>query len=155
VKGILGPVLASALTLAGCYTGPSADHFVAIVDELEAPAGWQVAQTVVRGPDQSEFCNPGVSTECPAAIRTYLVEGDIDAAFAQAKEAITGAGFAVTDEATSGCSSGSSNGPPCGFFAHRGDDQLYVGVYASPGEAGLGEGIPRDVAVVVHASSST
>jgi len=154
VKGIVGLVLASTLLLAGCYTGPNADHFVAVVDELDVPAGWQVAETVVRGPDQAERCNPGLSNDCPAAIRTYLVEADVAGAHSQAKDVVTAAGFSIMDEATSGCSSGSSTGPPCGFFADRGSDQLYVGVFHSPSEAGLENEVPGVVAVVVRAFGS-
>jgi hypothetical protein len=154
VKSIVGLMLATTLLLIACYTGPSAGHFVAVVDELDVPAGWQVAETVVRGPDQVERCDPGLSNDCPAAIRTYLVEADVAGAHRQSKDVITGAGFSITDEATSGCSSGSSTGPPCGFFAERGSDHLYVGVFHSPAEAGLENEVPGVVAVMVRAFGS-
>jgi hypothetical protein len=152
VKGIVGLALASTVLLVGCYTGPSADHFLAVVDELGTPDGWQVAQTVVRGPDQDDYCNPGMTNECPTAIRYFLTDTDLDGAYAQAKALISGVGFTVMDEATAGCMSGSSNGPPCGFFAIRGSDRAYVGVFHSPSEAGIDAGAPGDVTVVVHAN---
>jgi hypothetical protein len=154
VKGTVCLVFASMLLLVGCYTGPSADHFVAIVDELHVPAGWQVAETVVRGPDQPDYCDPGLSNECPAAIRFFVTEGDIDAAYDQAKGFASVAGFTISDEGTKGCASGSSNGPPCAFFAERGDDMLHVRVYASPNEAGLDQGKLGGAAVVVRATAA-
>ena len=152
MRGI--PILAAAVAVlvVACYTGPGADHFVAIVDELVVPDGWQAVETVVRGPDQAERCNPGLSNECPAAIRTYLTQGDVDAAYAQAKDLITGAGFSITDEATSGCRR-SSNSPACSYFADRGKDQLLVQVFSSPPAAGLDGEQPDVAAVVVHAYS--
>jgi hypothetical protein len=145
--------MAAGLLVAGCYTGPSADHFVAVLDELNVPGGWQIAQTIVRGPDEAETCDPFLSNECPAAIRTYLTDGDIDVAYAQAAAVIAEAGFAITDEATAGCASGSSSGPTCAFFADRGDDQVYLRVFSSPGEAGLEVSVPDAAAVVIHAYS--
>lgn len=153
MKAVVGLVLASTLLLAGCYTGPDASHFLAVVDELDVPAGWQAAETVVRGPDQEERCDPFLSNECPAAIRSFVVAGDIDEAFAQAKDVVTAAGFSITDESTR-CS-GSSNSPACSFFANRGDDLIVVAVFSSPSAAGLEVDVPDAAAVVVHATSST
>ena len=149
---VLGVV--AAIAVAGCYAGPTADHYVAVLDELRVPPMWRVAETVVRGPDQAESCNPGVSNECPAAIRSFVVDTDMESAFQQAKEALVAAGFAVGEEATSGCSSGSANGPPCGFFADRAGDQVYVGVFASPSAAGLPDEPTGPVAVVARSYSS-
>lgn len=146
--------LTAAAALAGCYTGPMADHYVAILDELVVPPTWRVAETVVRGPDQTEPCNPGVSNECPAAIRSFVVDADMETAFRQAKDALLAAGFTVGEEATSGCSSGSANGPPCGFFADRASDQIYVGVFASPSAGGLADEPAGPAAVVVRAYST-
>jgi hypothetical protein len=146
---------AVAVFFVACYTGPSADHFVALVDGLDVPDGWKVAKTTVRGPDQPDDCHPGLSTECPAAIRFFMAGGDLESAYGQAKDAVVAAGLAISDEDTFGCSSGSGTGPPCGFFAKRGTDHLYVGVYASPREAGLEEGESGEgVVVVVRASGS-
>jgi hypothetical protein len=124
---------------------------VAIVDELDAPEGWQMAETVVRAPHQEIACHPGLSNECPAAIRSFFVEADMDGAYLEAKALISDAGFSITDEAAAGCTSGSSTGPPCGFFADRGSDQLYVGIFGSPSAAGLDDGKRGVVAVVIRA----
>lgn len=149
-------VLLAAVTVfvAACYTGPAADHFVGIVDSLSVPDDWQVAKTIVRGPDQPDACRPGLSTECPGAIRFFVTRGDLESAYGQAKNAVAAAGLAINDENTSGCSSGSGTGPPCGFFAERETDHLYVGVYASPSEAGLGNESGDGVVVVVRVSGS-
>jgi hypothetical protein len=103
------------------------------------------------GPDQQERCNPSFSTACPAAIRTYFVDAEVSGAYAKAKDVVTGAGFSIADEYTSGCSSGSSTGPPCSFFADRGSDQIIVNVYHSPAEAGIDNVVPGVAAVVVTA----
>ena len=77
------------------------------------------------------------SSECPAAIRTFLAKADMEAAYAQAKDAITQAGFSITDEYAKGCPSGSSNSPSCSFFADRGDEQALVQVFSSPARRAL------------------
>jgi hypothetical protein len=137
--------------LAACYTGPSSSHYVALIEGLDDPAEWQVAKTVVRGPDQPADCSPFLSNECPAAIRTYSVTRDLEAAFTQAKDVITGAGFSVTDESKTGCSSGSTTGRPCIFFAERGTDRVVLRVPFSLTEAGLEHDVPGAAAVVVRA----
>ena len=71
-------------------------------------------------------------------------------AYAHAKDAVAAAGLTITAENTSGCSSGSDNGPPCGFFAERGSDHMYVGVYSSKGEAGIDSEIADGVVVMVR-----
>src|SRR5689334_13988585 len=96
----IGLVLAAMLVLVGCYSGPNAAHFVSIVDELGTPAGWEIAQTVLRGPDQPKSCNPIVTNECPAAIRHFSVSTEIASAYAQAKDVVSGAGFTIGDEGT-------------------------------------------------------
>lgn len=154
MRGI--PVITAAVAavlVVACYTGPGADHFVAVLDELRVPAGWQADKTVVRGPDEQERCDPFLSNECPAAIRSFVVAADIDEALVQAKDVVAEAGFAITDESTR-CSP-SSNSPACSLFANRGDDRIAVAVFSSPSAAGLVVDPPGAVAVVVHATSST
>jgi len=98
MRGIVGVIFPSALTFAACYAGPGPEHFVAIVDELDVPAGWDVAETVVRGPDEDDSCDTAFSSSCPGAIRSFVVEGDAAAAYAQATDVVTAAGFTVTEE---------------------------------------------------------
>ena len=109
---------------------------------------------MIRGPDQPDSCDPGLSNECPAARRYFLTDATLDAAYDRAKVRVSEAGFSVSDEGTAGCAIGSSNGPPCGFFADRGSDQLHVGVYASPDQAGLDEVEPEGITVVIRAYAS-
>jgi hypothetical protein len=153
-KWLVGLILACGVLLGGCYGGPDADHFVAIVDELAVPAGWRVLETVVRGPEEDGSCDPMFSNECPAAIRSFVVDADTSQAFDEAKDVVGAAGFAITDEGTAGCATGSSTGPPCGFFAERAGDLIYVGIYHSPVEAGLEPQVGEGAAVVVRAFAS-
>ena len=153
-KRIVGAALASVLLLGGCYAGPGADHFDAVLDELSTPEGWSLAKSVTMGPGEKKTCDPFVSTGCPTAIRTYLTEGDTEAASAQAMDMVGGAGFDIEDGAAGGCSGGSSTVPACSLFAHRGDDDLTVVVYVSPRAAGLEDDTPGVVTVVIQASSS-
>jgi hypothetical protein len=113
-------LLAVAAFIAGCYSGPSADHYVGILDELNVPPDWEVAETIAMGPDQAETCDPFFSNSCPVAIRTFRVD-EMQAAYSQAKAVLNAAGFAITLEATAGCSTGSSTGPTCAIFAVRGE----------------------------------
>lgn len=121
VRGIVGLALAAVLALAGCYTAPTADHFAAIVDELRVPAGWQSVETVVHGPDEDEPCDPFFTITCPGAMRSFLVDGDPADAYAQAKEVVTAAGFAITEEFREDCT-GASGESACNFFSSRDGD---------------------------------
>jgi hypothetical protein len=140
------------LLLGGCYTGPGADHFEAILDELSIPEDWSLAKTVTMGPGEQVTCEPFVSDACPTAIRTYLTAGHTEAAHAQAIDVITGAGFDIEDRAARDCSGGSSTVPACSLFAHRGDDYLTVVIYVSPEAAGLDNETPGVATVVVQAT---
>ncbi len=136
VKGVR-LVLLSIVAVA-CYSGPPASHFVGVLDELVVPAAWQVAETVVRGPDQPDSCDPAFTTTCPAAARFFVFDdAGIDRAYGDAMHAVTSAGFSSTDEGLNGCPAGTSGGRPCGFFAARATDRIHVGVFQSPKDAGL------------------
>lgn len=141
------------LLLGGCYTGPGADHFEAVLDELSIPQGWSLAKSETRGPDEEDTCDPFESSGCPTAIRIYLVDGDANAAYAQAMDFVAAAGFDIEERATGGCSTGPSSGLPCYLFAHRGEDDLYVTVFVSASEAGLEDDRPGVVPVMLRASS--
>ena len=151
MRGIFGLVLVDALVLAGCYTGPSSEHYVAIVDELDVPAGWQSVKTVVREPDQDDPCDTAFSSSCPGAIRSFLVSGDTVGAYAQAKDVVTAAGFAITEELLPDCT-GVPSRSACSFRASRHGDQIYVSVHHSAAEVGIEGGAPGDVGVLITAS---
>lgn len=142
------------LLLGACYTGPGADHFEAVLDELPIPKDWSLAKSETRGPDEEETCDPFESSGCPAAIRIYLTKEDTEAASALALDMVGGAGFDIEDGAARGCSGGSSTVSACSLFAHRGDDDLIVVVYVSPRAAGLDDDTPGVATVVIKASSS-
>lgn len=147
-------LFAMSLLMIGCYTGPAADHFLAVIEELDMPAQWQVVETVVRGPGQGDACNPGITSECPAAIRFFVLDDGRAGAYADARDAVSAAGFRITDEYVNGCPASSRGGRQCGFFAARGADLLYVGVFDSPQDAGLDEGAKGVAAVMIRSSGT-
>jgi len=156
MRGIVGVIFPSALTFAACYAGPGPEHFVAIVDELDVPAGWDVAETVVRGPDEDDSCDTAFSSSCPGAIRSFVVEGDAAAAYAQATDVVTAAGFTVTEELIPeellpDCR-GALSRSACSFRASREGDQIFVSVHHSAADVGLPDGVPGVAAVVMTAS---
>ena len=156
-SGIPWLLLAAATMLAGCYTGPGAEHYAAIIDSLDVPDGWQIAETEIRGPGQPErgSCDPMYNTGCPGVTRSFLVDTGVAEAYEEAIDAFAMNGFVATETSTQGCSAGSSNGPPCTFYAARGSDEVSVRVYA-PGEWeglwNLGLDDQGMVVVVVQAS---
>ncbi len=145
--------IAIVATVSGCYTGPSADHFEAVLDELSIPEGWRPAKTVTMGPGEEESCDTFLSVGCPTAMRTYLTEGDTEAASAKAIDVVSGAGFDIEDGTGRDCSGGSSTVPACSLFARRGDNYLTVVVYVSPEAAGLVDETPGVATVVIQVTS--
>ncbi len=129
----------------GCYSGPGADHFVAVADALPIPAQWQLVKSVVRGPDQEAPCDPAFGSSCPGAIRYFLVAADTADVFAKAMAIAVAAGFQVTK--TYACRDAQSS-PHCSFFAARDSDELFVTVYRSAADVGLDDA-PAEMAAVV------
>ncbi|MGK2850211.1 MAG: hypothetical protein ACSLFN_04780 [Candidatus Limnocylindrales bacterium] len=150
MRGIVGLAIVSALVLAGCYVGPGPEHYVAIVEELDVPAGWQLAKSNVFGPDEDDPCEPFTSLTCPGAGRFFVVDGDAANAYAQAKAVVVAPGFAITEEFRVDCTGGSS-GSACSFFASRDGDQLTVSVFHSGADVGLGEDVVAGAVVVITA----
>jgi hypothetical protein len=153
VRAIVGLVLAAVLAVAGCHSGPDAKHFVAILDELDVPAGWQPVRDQVRGPDQEDRCDPIVTkTMCPGANRSFVVAADPSEAYAQAKTVAEAAGFAVTAEFDPACDG--IDGTACQCFTTRDDERVRISVFRSPENAGLGNAGPGVSAVVITAERS-
>jgi len=149
VKSAVAFALASMLALAGCYVGPDANHFVAVLDELDVPDGWEAAETELRGPGEETACDPMLSTTCPAAIRTYATPVDSVTAWDQVAEGLRNAGFEVTTEARSSCPS-----DWCGLLASRGTDTIMVTVLPSISEAGISGAYREGAAVQINAHGS-
>ncbi len=150
MRALLVAMLTSALLVGACYSGPDAAHYTAILDELHVPAGWQLAKSDVYSPDEADPCSPSFSKTCPGASRSFLVDGDATKAYAQAKDVISAAGFAVDEEFTPDCT-GPPSGSACNFFASRNGDQLSVSVFHSAADVGLEDGVPGAVvAITAH-----
>ena len=153
MRAVLGLGPALALAIAGCYSGPNAGHFVAILDDLDVPPGWQAARDHVRGPDQHDRCDPVVTkTMCPGASRSFVLSAGPNEAYRQAKSIVDAAGFAVTEEFGPACDR--TDGPACQFFATRDDDRIRISVFRSPADAGLDGVGPGGSAVVITAERS-
>lgn len=152
--GLVGLALACVFFVASCYTGPGPDHFVSILDELDVPPDWQFVQTVTRGPDEEPQCDPGLSTQCPTAIRWFSVSGGPVVAYAQALDVVSKAGFDVTDESPRSCSDEISTGNFCGFWATRGPETLMVSVFHELGKTEAEGGDQNAPAVEVSAYRS-
>jgi hypothetical protein len=129
-------ILAVAVTVAACYTGPDASHFAAILDALTAPPQWELVKSEVRGPDGDVRCNPGIGvSNCPSASKEFLVDAEPLEAYREAKATVEGGGFRISDEFTPACDG--RDGADCAFVAIRGEDRVRVHVYASSEAIGI------------------
>ncbi len=136
--------------VAGCYTGPGVDHYTAILDELHAPAPWQVLQTRVHGPgdDAAVKCSPITDGGCPSVARVFLVDGDAKTALADAEDAVQSAGFTMGEVLGPRCD-GAPGSPLCSFRASRGDDKVFGYIWRNPTEAGIaGQSVDQVTAVI-------
>lgn len=146
-------MLAATLAFGGCYSGPNASHFLAILDELHAPAGWEAVRDELRGPDQEKSCDPVVTKAmCPGASRAFVVAADPRSAYVETKAVVEAAGFAVTEEFGPLCDQ--TSGPACQFFALRDDERVRISVFRSPADAGLASAVSGVSAVVITAERS-
>lgn len=153
MRAAFGLLVAAVVVFTGCYSGPDASYFVAILDELEVPEGWQAAKDQVRGPDQQDRCDPVITkTMCPGASRSFVISANPSEAYAQAKSVVDAAGFTVTEEFGPACDR--TEGPACQFFATRDDVRIRTSVFRSPAEAGLNIVGHGGSAVVVTAERS-
>lgn len=144
-------LLASAFLVAAC-TGPGAAHYVAVLDELTIPSGWELAKTQVRGPDGDQHCDPLVNAGCPAVVRYYLVDGlPVDVSKA-ARAAVIETGFAIDREFDSGACDAPPSAPACAFFASRSDDRIVVNIYNPGHDDGTGVGEANRSTVRITAS---
>lgn len=144
----------TALLVAGCYTGPSANHYTAVLDELKVPAGWETLDTKVHGPgpDAAIKCSPITDSECPSVIRFYSVGADAKAALASGRAAVAAAGFRLERELGGSCTpvSGSAY---CAFESVRDKERLFVAVYGSTDSAGIPDAHAPGLVVVVTAKA--
>lgn len=147
MRGFASLLLASALLVGACYTGPSIDHFAGVLDELTVSADWELVKTETRGPDGDFECDPNVVASCPAVTRWYVVDGEASAAFKDAKAMVGAAGFEVDRELIPACD-GSSSGPACSFFSSRDDDRVLVTVFRSTSDAGLDDTVEGTTVLV-------
>lgn len=150
MKGLVALALATAFVLAGCYTGPNAEHYLAVLGEVRAPADWRLVDGSLSGPGEEVNCEPFTSAACPGARRRYVTEGDAAQAFAQAKDMVAAAGFAITDELDPACD-GASGAAACALFSERDGDQISVYILHSGDQVGIPDAPRGRAAVVIEA----
>jgi hypothetical protein len=129
-------LIAVALSVGACYTGPGIDHFAAVLNELAVPADWELVRTETRGSDGDFVCDPIVVSNCPAVTRTYVVDADPRAALNQAEGFVEAAGFELAQELIPDCE-GTPSGPACSVFSSRNNDRVLVSVFRSTSDAGI------------------
>jgi hypothetical protein len=146
MRGIIAPAMAMVVAMVACYTGPSASHYVAILDELHFPR-WDLAATEVRGPGEEFPCHPGIGvSNCPSAAKKFLVAAAAEDVYAEARSVVEGAGFVVDQEFSPDCDG--RGGADCAFSAMRDKDRVRVHVYRRGEALGLDDG-DRDITAVL------
>jgi hypothetical protein len=120
-------VTITALVVGGC--APSVEPYVQALDALSWPAGWELARSSSAGAGGDVDCSVVANLNCPSATRYYLVREDAPDAYAQIKDALTKAGFAVDQERTPECQS-AETGALCGLRAKR--DDVAIDLNISP-----------------------
>lgn len=100
-------LVAVAVLMAAC--GGDAAPLQAAVDSISVPPNWQVAKSVVQG---NGGCIALATENCPSIFRYYTADGALPELFFQARDALVGAGFAITHERSPNCDP-LTNGSPC------------------------------------------
>jgi hypothetical protein len=150
VRGVVSLVLASAVVLAGCYTGPGVDHYVGILDTLDIPADWELVATERRGPGEDFACEPLWTSTCPGAARWYALNGDLTDALEAGREMVEVSGFRVDDVDYPACDAPPS-GSACTLYASRDADRVSLSI-APPGRTyGLDDPPEVDVIITITA----
>lgn len=153
VKGAIALVIA-AFFFAACYGGPKTDHYAAMLDELRIPAGWTFVKEEADGPGANDRCDPLIAATCPRVWRGYLVQRDPSAVYDEAEAMVKAAGFEISATGYVLCATVSdSTTATCWFEARRGpDDAVFVKIFHSAHEAGLGDAPAGVLGVTVQAS---
>lgn len=128
--------LAAALVVVSC--APSVGPYVEALDGVSWPAGWELAGSTAEGAGGDADCTPLANAYCPSATRWYLVADDGPTAYADAKDALVDAGFALEQERAPDCAS-APGGSLCGLRASANGSVIDVDVFP-PGRdvGGLG-----------------
>lgn len=150
-RAIVAWLFVAALAVAACYTGPGTDHYVAILDELDIPAGWQFVKAKTSGPNGDFQCDPVVAPRCPGVTRTYIAGSDSLRAFEEAKQVADSAGFQIDQEISPACD-GRGSSLACAFSASRGNDVVLVSVDRSTSDAHLEDPSAEGAVVFVTAT---
>ena len=152
MRRVVALILATALLVAACYTGPGADHYSAVLDELTIPSDWTLVKTSPRGPGLDVQCDPVTAPRCPAVTRYYVSPLDPADAFAAGEGLVVSAGFTVTQEMSPTCVL-PPQGAACVFLSGRGDDRINMYIYRSPSEVdGLGPVDATGTTVLIEAN---
>jgi hypothetical protein len=151
VRGTLVLSVAMAIFAMACYTGPSAEHFEAVLNRLEIPDAWELVKSEVRSPDGDVQCQPGIGVaSCPAVTRFYVVARSAVDALAQSKTVAADAGLETEDEFFQACD-GPPSGPACSLQTVAEDARVRFTIYEPGRDLGLGLDVSDATTVLVKA----
>jgi hypothetical protein len=125
--------IASASVLIGCISRPPPERFVGILDELQPPPTWVLAQQAVRAPGSTYInCDFLVNNDCPSVHRFYVLDGPLNVAFFEAKAMLVHAGFTITDQVRPACDDSSDGIVACWLEGTRNLDRV-LAILSLPG----------------------
>lgn len=150
MRGLVSLVLASAVAILGCNTGPNIDHYVGVLDALAIPADWELVETQRRGPGEAFDCDPLITSTCPGADRWYALSGDVLPAVEKGSGMLEAAGYTVEPPSPPECDAPPS-GSACTVRATRGADRVSLSIFPPGRSTGLDSPPEADVIIKVTA----
>lgn len=143
--------VAASLLVASC--APSVGPYVEALDGVSWPAGWELVGSTTAGAGGDADCNPLANAYCPSATRWYLVADDGPIAYADAKDALVDAGFALEQERAPECAS-APGGSLCGLRVSANGAIIDVDVFP-PGRDVGGLGLADNERLLVRVVART
>ncbi len=144
-------VIVVAMVVAGCFAGPGADHYAAVLDKLGIPADWELVRAAAREPGGEFECDTFINPDCPSVIRYYLAPGMAVEAFPTVKRILIDAGFTVDQEVIPACDARPSS-PACFMTGSSAGDRVYVSLF-NPGYDVEGLGLDQAGRSLILASA--
>ena len=130
-----------------------AAHYVAVVESLGIPAGWELAYERQKEPSGEVPCVISSFGVCPAAHRYYYVDIEPGEAYAAVKQLMLDAGFEVTAEHRPACDGIPESDLACWLSAAREADAVDAYVF-KPGHDAEQLGIGREGFSILRVAAS-
>ena len=150
MRAALACIVASAILLGACYSGPDTDHYVGVLDAFDPPPQWSLVDTQRRGPGEAFSCEPISTSNCPGADRWFALSGEVIAALRDAEAMVEAAGYTIDHVSYPACE-GPPSGAACVVRASRESHSVYVAIYPPGRNHGLDN--PPDVDIIVKITS--